>query len=367
MQRDFYLDLARQGKRLPIATHLVLHEKADPEAILLDGKRMAHVMAETAHRFGSPLALPVMDLTLEKDFMLHAMGIAAGEAASYHFDAAPTARQKQSLFGADVLGHPRIKANCDSLRELAKDETLVPVGMSIGPFSLLTKLLRDPIVPIFLAGAGTASEDSEEVALLHVLLPLCEYVIAASCRAQILSGARAIFVCEPAANLVFFSPNQLAEGASVFDDFVIEPNMRLKRLFTANDTDLIFHDCGSLTTGMVAAFGALDPAMISFGSPVKLWEVEPFVPMSTVIYGNLPTKKFYSDEDVPIEALPGMVDEIETRLRESGHPFIVGSECDVLSMPGYETTIMAKLEAVCSCESPGSTVGARVAASRATV
>jgi uroporphyrinogen-III decarboxylase len=351
MRRDFYLDLAKQGKRLPIATHLVLHEKADPEAILLDGRRMAAVMAETARRFESPLALPVMDLTLEKAFMLGAMGIAAADTATYHFDEAPTEEQKKRLFAADVLAHPRIKANYDSLRELAKESDLVPVGMSIGPFSLLSKLLHDPIVPIFLAGAGTSSEDSEEVALLHALLPLCEFVIAASCAAQIRAGARAIFVCEPAANLVFFSPNQLDSGSSVFDDFVIEPNKRLKRIFDAAEIDLIFHDCGSLTTGMVASFAALDPAIISFGSPVKLWEVEPFVPMNTVIYGNLPTKKFYSDEEVPLEALPGMVEEIEFHLRESGHPFIIGSECDVLSMPGYESKIMKKLETFCSCRS----------------
>lgn len=290
MKRDFYLKLAESGKRLPIATHLVLHEKADPEAILLDGKRMAEVMSETAHRFGSPLALPVMDLSLEKEHMLHAMGITGADTRIYHFDGPPTRAQTKKLSESDVLSHPRIKANCDALRELSNAGELVPVGMSIGPFSLLTKLLHDPIVPIFLAGSGIALEDSEEVALLHALLPLCESVIHASCKVQIDAGAQAIFVCEPAANLVFFSPNQLDTGSPVFDDFVINPNKRLKALFDLAQTDLIFHDCGELTTGMVSAFAALDPVMISLGSPVKLWEVEPFIPRSTVIYGNLPTK-----------------------------------------------------------------------------
>ena len=38
MDKNFYLELARSGRRMPIATHLVLHEKPDPEAILIDGE-----------------------------------------------------------------------------------------------------------------------------------------------------------------------------------------------------------------------------------------------------------------------------------------------------------------------------------------
>jgi Uroporphyrinogen-III decarboxylase len=350
MQREFYMNMAKSCPRLPIATHLVLHEKPDPEAILLSGPHMAEVMAETARRFRSPLALPVMDLTIEKDFMLCAMGIPGADAAAYHFDAPPSAEQIASLKAADMRAHPRVSANCAALRALHEraEEGLVPVGMSIGPFSLLTKLLHDPIVPIYLAGSGVGPDDSEEVALLQALLPLCESIVARSCAAQMEAGAAAIFVCEPAANTVFFSPNQIEEGSTVFDDFVIEPNRRLKALLAAKGVDLIFHDCGSLTMGMVASFAALDPAIISFGSPVKLWEVEPFVPKTTVIYGNLPTKKFYSDEDVPLDGIPAMVGEIESRLEASGHPFIIGSECDVLSMPGYEAVIMAKVKAFCS-------------------
>ena len=351
MDRSFYIDIARSGRRLPIATHLVLHESPDPEAILLDGPRLAGVMAETARRFGNPLALPVMDLSLEKDFMLAAMGIEGS--ASFHFEGPPSLGQLAALAAADPLGRPRIAANCSALRVLLRDFAAgkgpAPVGMSIGPFSLLSKLLADPIVPVFLAGAGSTAEDSEEVALLEALKPLCENVVATCCAAQIEAGAKAVFVCEPAANSVFFSPIQIEEGSRVFDDFVIGPNKRLKALLDERGVDLIFHDCGSLTTGMVASFAALDPAIISFGSPVRLWEVEPFVPMRTVIYGNLPTKKFYSDEEVPLEALPGMVEEIDARLEASGHPYIVGSECDVLAMEGREQAIMEKVEAFCSC------------------
>lgn len=350
MDRDFYLHLARSGARFPIATHLVLHQKEDPDAILFDGARMAQVMSETARRFGSILAFSVMDLSIEKELMVRAMGIATDEVPSYHFEQPPSPEQLRRLEVAEAQAHPRLAADCEALRAISAAGGLVPVGMCIGPFSLLTKLLRDPIIPIFLAGSGLGPDDAEEVALLGSLLPLCETVVASSCRAQIHAGAKAIMVCEPAANLVFFSPNQLEEGSSVFDDFVIRPNLRLKELLNRHGVDLLFHDCGELTTGMVSSFSALDPAIISLGSSVDLGEMEPFIPMSTVIYGNLPTKKFYSDEDVPMDALPDMVGEIESLLGPSGHPFIVGSECDVLSMPGYEKIIMEKVETFCSCD-----------------
>lgn len=54
VSRAFWLDLANSGRRLPIATHLILHEHADPDAILVDGTRLAAVMSEAADRFRSP-------------------------------------------------------------------------------------------------------------------------------------------------------------------------------------------------------------------------------------------------------------------------------------------------------------------------
>lgn len=353
MERSFYLNIAASGKRLPVATHLVLHEHDDPAAILLDGQRLAAVMIETARRFDSPLALPIMDLTLEKDVMLGALGIAAEAIPTYHFNRPPSAADIAKVASMDVLTSPRIKASCGSLAAIAAAHVAgareVPVGMCIGPFSLLTKLLADPIVPIFLAGSGLGPEDDDDVAMLAALLELCEKTVQAYCLAQMKAGAVAIFLCEPAANLVYFSPKQIAEGSSAYDDFVIAPNLRLKALFDENGVDLIFHDCGSLTPEMIASFAALDPVILSLGSPVKLWEAEPLVPKTTVLYGNLPTKKFYSDEEVPLAGIAAMVSDIETKLKATGHPYIIGSECDVLSMPGYEKTIMAKVMAMTGC------------------
>lgn len=348
MDKQFYLDLAHRGVRMPIATHLVLHEHPDPEAILLDGERLARVMVDTAERFGLPLALPVMDLTLEKDLLLHHLGVPPEQRAGYHFRQPPAPALAGRIGpGMDLRVSPRIQANCRALSSIRAAGQKLPVGMSIGPFSLLTKLLQDPITPLYEAGLGTSPRDDEDVALLHTLLGLAETVVQATCAAQIQAGARAIFLCEPAANLVFFSPNQVRENPAVFDTFVIEPNRRLKAMLDAHDTDLLFHDCGALIPEMVQALGRLEPRLISFGSPVRLWEVEPFVPRDVVLFGNLPTKKFYSDAEVPLGEVAALVAEIEDRLRPSGHPFIIGSECDVLSVPGYESGILAKVQAMC--------------------
>jgi len=349
MGRELYLDLAKSRKRIPLATHLVLHERPDPDAALLDGSSLAAVAAEAARRIDCPLAFPLMDLTLEKAFMLGAMGSGGADHAAYHFSAPPSAESVAALEKADVLKSPRMAASCASIRELAKAGRTVPVGMSIGPFSLLTKLLQDPIIPVYLAGSGVTPAESEEVALVTALLPLCELVVRKYCSAQLDAGAKAVFVCEPAANDVFFSPNQLDEGSTVFTDFVVEPGKRLKALVEAAGADLLFHDCGSMTPGMAAAISGIGPALLSLGSAVKLWELEPSISKDIVLFGNLPTKKFYSDEEVPLDSIPKMVREIEERLGPSAHPFIVGSECDVLCMPGYEDVIKRKVAAFCAC------------------
>jgi uroporphyrinogen-III decarboxylase len=351
MDKSFYLDLARDGRPLPIITHMVLHEKEDPESILLDGERLAAVILEAAERFNNPMALPVMDLTLEKDILLQTMGVPADATAAFHFDGVPDPKQCAKVSAdMDVTKHPRIEANCKALSALRDgNNPIVPVGMSIGPFSLLTKLVKDPIGAIYSAGAGVEPKDDKDVAMIHAILGLAEAGVQANCAAQIKAGARAIFLCEPAANKVYFSPRQIRSGSTVYDDFVTEPNLRLKKLLDDNRVDLLFHDCGEVIPEMVTSFGKLNPKLMSFGSQVRLWEVEKYIAKDVVIFGNLPTRKFYSDEEVPLEGIEGRVAEIEEKLGATGHPFIVSSECDVLSMPGYEHTIMTKINKMCSC------------------
>jgi hypothetical protein len=46
-----------------------------------------------------------------------------------------------------------------------------------------------------------------------------------------------------------------------------------------------------------------------------------------------------------VEDVRRLAADLIQRMRATGHPFILGSECDVLSVPGAEATIKAKVEA----------------------
>jgi uroporphyrinogen-III decarboxylase len=337
MDRQYYLDLAASGLKMPIGTHLVLHEHPDHAIIPDDGRRLGGVIEETARRFRCPMALPLMDLKLEKEALLLARGIAPAEIDSFHFSETPADDWEVPLTR-------RMEAVCEAIHYIANETDLLPVGMGIGPFSLMTKLIGDPITPVFLAGDGATAADEQEVALLERLLELSSKTIRLYLNAQIQAGARAVILCEPAANMVYFSPNQLDGSYEVFDRYVMKLNREIREQLAAADVDLIFHDCGELTDGMVSRFAGLDPAMISLGCSRQLWEDAALVSKTTVLYGNLPTKQFYSDELVSLARVRELSDQLLERMRDAGHPFILGSECDVLSVPGYEQTIKAKVE-----------------------
>lgn len=337
MSRSLFLDLAASGHRAPIGTHLVLHTRNDAEATLLDGAGLGSVVAETANRFQTPLAIPLMDLTLEKAALLGAMGVPAAEVDSFHFEVPPADP------GA-LQPTPRMRATFEAIDFVASKTSLLPIGMGIGPFSLMTKLIKDPITPVFLAGTGMTGGEEPEVAVVESCLEAGTELILAYLSAQADAGAKAIIVCEPAANLVYFSPNQLAESFEIFDRYVMAPMRRIKSLLDQKGVDLIFHDCGELTAGMVERFSTLDPAMMSLGCSRCLWEDAAIVPKTTVLYGNLPTKKFYSPQ-LTVADVESLSCELLERMQLAGHPFILGSECDVLSVPGSEKEILGKVEA----------------------
>ena len=108
--------------------------------------------------------------------------------------------------------------------------------------------------------------------------------------------------------------------------------------------DLILHNCGELTPKMVEAFATeLHPAILSLGSSRKLWEDAELVPDDVVLYGNLPSKLFYSDEAMPAAAVERMRDELFRRMSACGHAFICGTECDVLYVPDAKEAIARKV------------------------
>lgn len=350
MNRRYYQELAEQGLRMPIGADLVLHRQANPEAVRQDGPALGRVVIETARRFETPLAVPLMDLQLEKAALLAGLGMPAGQAATFHFSEPPAEAQMQALLaGLEQPLPPRLQAHVDAVAHVARHAPdLVPCGMAIGPFSLMTKLLADPITPVYLSGAGMTAADDPSVACLDRALELAIGMVERSIRAQLDAGARIVCLAEPAANQVYLSPKQLAEGSDVFDRLVMVNLRRVARLLKDRGADLFFHCCGELTDDMLVAYGSLDPALLSLGSSRPLWDVAPLVPERTVLFGNLPSKQFYSDAVITEEGVRARALELVARMKAIGRPFILGSECDVLSVKGCEETILRKVDAFLS-------------------
>lgn len=351
MDRKFYLDLAKSGLRMPIGADLTLKEKNDHEKILLEGKMLGDVVIETAKKYKTPLAFPLMDLTVEKEWMLSFLGVPAADAGVFHFHAPPTEEEAGKIREGIEKGATtdRIKANCDALAHVAKASGLVSVGMAIGPFSLMTKFISDPITGVYLSGAGTSAADDDEVRMIETVLDLATDAVLKSIRLQVEAGAKAICLCEPAANTVFFSPIQLESGSDVFDRYVMNYNKKARALLAKYGADLIFHDCGELLDSMVTKFNELDPAVLSLGSSRTLWEDARLVSKNTVLFGNLPTKRFYSDRDVSLADVENITKELSRKMAAEDHPFIVGSECDVLFVPGASGTINEKIDRMLHC------------------
>jgi hypothetical protein len=348
LSADLFRVLAAAGLRTPIGTDLVLHERPDPEAVRLDGRRLAGVVREAAERYRTPLAIPLMDLRLEKADLVSRLRPDLAEPDRFHFDAPPSDADLGRVHDGDGAAFlPAHRAHLDAIAEVAARLGLTPFGMAIGPFSLATKLLADPIAAVALAGRGVPAEDEPLVAMAERGLALAELAVHRSLRAQLEAGAAAVIVCEPAASSLFVSPRQMAHGSPVFDRFVIEPLLRAKAVLDEAGTDLVLHDCGELTAAMVEALASrVRPAVLSLGSSRRLWEDAPRVPPDVVLFGNLPTKHFYSDETLPLDAVRSMTRDLVARMRETAHPFILGSECDVLHVPEAGETIRRKVEAM---------------------
>ena len=336
---------------MPIGADLVLHEEPDPEQARNDGIVLGRVIEKTARRWATPLAIPLMDLRLEKTDLLACAGVPAADSEKYHFTS-PLNESTIAALGAGKtapLCHGSIARN-QALSYIASFPDLVPVGMAIGPFSLVSRLMPDPITAAAMAGSGVAPEDSDEVRLLWQCLRLAEAAVQRSARSQIDHGARAMMLCEPAACTAFLSPRQLKAGSRLFEQLVMEPNLRLKAVLDAAGCDLIFHDCGELIDLMVEAFAnRLHPVILSLGGSRKLWEDARLVPSDVVLYGNLPTKSFYSDGAMPIEEVVRRSTELVAHMKACGHPHILGSECDVLFVPEAREAILAKVDAMMAC------------------
>ena len=351
MNRDLYLRLAATGLRMPIGTDLVLHEQPDPEAVMRDGRRLGEVMRVAAERYATPIAMPLMDLRIDKADLLSHLGIGEQEADTFHFVEPPDEGAVEKVRAArHAPFSERNQAHIDSIRHVARESDLLSVGMAIGPFSLTTKLMADPISAVALAGMGVTVGEDPHVAMLERCHAMAEATVARSLEAQIRAGARAVLICEPAANLVYISPKHMEAGSDSFERLVIQPALRIRRQLEEAGVDLIFHDCGELTRDMVRQFGErIEPAILSLGGSRKLWEDAGVVPDHVVMFGNLPTKSFYSDAAMSPEKVESLTLELVGKMRETGHAFILGSECDVLNVPEASETIRHKVDIMLRC------------------
>jgi uroporphyrinogen-III decarboxylase len=346
MTSTFFLDLAAKGARFPIGADLTLREHEDSEQILLSGERLGGVMIQAAQRFGCPLALPLMDLTVEKaDLLATFLNVDTAVCDTHHLDMAPSDEVIDEVTLSKPLS-PRLQANVDAIKWVRSEGSLPPCGMAIGPFSLMTKLVASPIEPVYMAGMGMSGEDDEEVALVEGALALAEREIMRSLEAQVEAGAQTVFIAEPAANLAYFSPNQMEAGSDFFERLAIEPNRRIIDWLKGQGVQVIFHCCGELIDPMVESFCDLQPHMLSLGSSRDLARDSRLAPKDIVLYGNLPSKRFYSDDLCSLESVIEMAQKLASDMAQAGHPFILGSECDVLSVPGAEATIKAKVQAM---------------------
>jgi uroporphyrinogen-III decarboxylase len=352
MPRDLLLELASQCHRVPIAADLVLHEHPDAGAILRSGERLGAVVAEAAAAFHTPLAFPIMDLRLEKAELLRHFGVAEADVEKFHFSAPPPSEQRRDFARSLQQAAPsaRVAANLGALRYIQTQTKLVPIGMCIGPFSLTSKLMADPITPVYLAGSGVTAEEEPDVALLEACLEISQTCVMHQVEQAVAAGAQAVFIAEPAANQIYFSPLQLADGSDVFERCVLGPNRRIAALLATRGVDLMFHCCGELADVMLDGFCSLHPVLLSLGSSRKLWEDAARVPKDVVLYGNLASKMFYSDQSMPVSRVAEDTARLAAQMAASGHPFILGTECDTLHVPEYAQTIRAKID--CMLKAP---------------
>ena len=348
MNLEFYLELAKQDLRMAFAADVIIKSKPGWSEILLDGEKLGEAIIEAAGKYSSPLGLPYMDLKVEKEYLLTMLDIHPAEINKYHFDdGLSESLYEQVEEKKDHSVTPRVKATCDAITYLKDHSDFVPVGMSIGPFSLMTKLVNDPITGVFMASMGIGSQEDTHVKDIELALEISTRIIRQYIQLQIDAGAKAVVICEPAANIAYISPDTLDDsGKDVFDRYVLKYNHDINYLMEQQGVDLIMHDCGELTNEMLTKLCSLNPKILSLGSAVNLREASEVVPDDIVLFGNLPTKQFFMDDVISVDQVKQLTVDLDQKMKSTHQPFILGSECDVLHVAGHEETIIQKLDAM---------------------
>ena len=88
--------------------------------------------------------------------------------------------------------------NIAAVRYIAERTDLLPVGMLIGSFSLMTKLIADPITPVDMAGSGVSAAADSGVRFVERCLELALATVLRSAEAQIGSECDVLHVRDSA-------------------------------------------------------------------------------------------------------------------------------------------------------------------------
>ena len=117
MRKDYYLNIAKQNKRMVFGVDLILGEKDNRDEILLNGEMLGKVILETAQRFNMPMALPFMDLDVEKQELLEILNIDLTQFDHFHFGECNLSQETISLVKNVGFLKPtlRLAANCEAI------------------------------------------------------------------------------------------------------------------------------------------------------------------------------------------------------------------------------------------------------------
>ena len=196
MESTLYMQIAEDGLAMPLATNMVLHEEAseaDIERALSNGEELGRCPCASRPPLWSTSRHSSYGPQARKRTAFAGPWPRTGPAPGFHFKQAPTATEVQAMITALAAPlPPALKAQVDAVRFVVRSAPdLVPCAMTIGPFSLMTTLLEDPISAVYLASTGATANDEPAVALLDVALELSMRAVERSLRAQLDGGGEA--------------------------------------------------------------------------------------------------------------------------------------------------------------------------------
>ncbi len=138
MKSPIYLQMAEDGLVMPLATNMVLHggsSEADIERALGNREEPDVSSCELRAALEYPLAVPHMDLRLEKELLLEGLRLGPGSAPRFHFKQAPTTTEVQAMTTALAAPgtRPSKLRSTPSASSWGRHRDLVPCAMTIGP------------------------------------------------------------------------------------------------------------------------------------------------------------------------------------------------------------------------------------------